>query len=322
MSRAPVVAVTGANGFVGRHVAADLLARGLAVRALVRRPPAPGTLPPACTVHAHGDLCADTDFGAALDGADAVVHLAGRAHKLRDTDPDPEAAFERVNLDGALALARQAVRAGVPRLVFASTVKVLGEGRPEPYTHLDEPAPADAYARSKLRAERALADLAVETGLEVVIVRPPLVYGPGVGANFLRLLRAVDRGLPLPLGAVANRRSLMGVGNLADLLHAAALRPGAAGLTLLAGDGRDVSTPELVRLAAHALGRRARLVPVPPALLRLAGALTGKGPQVERLLDDLCVDIAHTRTALDWTPPFSMEEELARTAEHLRREAR
>lgn len=303
------VLVTGAAGFVGRHLCARLRAAGVTVHEAVRR--VEGAARPG--VFAVGDIGPGTEWGPALEGADAVVHLAARVHMMSDAAADPLAEYRRVNVEGTLRLARQAAAAGVPRLVFASSVKVNGEGTPPgtAWRETDPPAPADPYGVSKHEAEQALAATA---GIETAVVRPPLVYGPGVGANFLRLMGAVHRGVPLPLGAVDNRRSLVYVENLADVLALCVSHPHAAGGTFLVSDGPPLSTPELIRALGRALGRRPRLVPVPCALLRGAASLVGRGPAVERLCGSLVVDDSYVRAALDWRPPFDAEAGLARTA--------
>jgi nucleoside-diphosphate-sugar epimerase len=263
-----------------------------------------------------GDLADAPDLRAALTGIDAVIHLAGRAHVMRETAADSEGAFQRANVAATRRLAEQAVGAGVRRFVFLSSVKVNGERTVEqPFTETDPPTPGDAYGRSKWAAEQALHGIAAVTGLEVAVIRPPLVYGPGVKANFLRLLRLVERGVPLPLGSVRNRRSLMGVWNLCDLVMACVTHPGAAGETFLASDQEDLSTPDLIRAVATALGRPARLVPFPVGLLRVAGRLLGQGDAVERLVGSLQVDSAKATRVLGWTPPVSIEEGLRRTVE-------
>lgn len=301
------VLVTGAAGFVGRAVCARLADAGMEVRGAVR-----AGAGPVVDVVAMGDLGPDTRWERALDGVDAVVHLAARVHMMSDAASSPLDEYRRVNRDATLALARQAADAGVRRFVFASSVKVNGEGTPRdrPFRPDDPPAPADPYGVSKREAEDGLAAL---PGIEPVVVRPPLVYGPGVRANFLRLLQAVDRGIPLPLGAVDNLRSLVYVGNLADAMAACVTHPAAAGETFLVSDGSVMSTAELVRALGAALGRRPRLLPVPPAALRLAGAVTGRGAAVDRLTGSLVVDDAHLRQRLGWTPPFSVREGLEAT---------
>ena len=247
-----------------------------------------------------------------LQGIDVVVHLAGIAHEL--SAQNAEEIYLQVNSMATERLARSAAASGARRFVFMSSIKVNGErtSAERPFRAADAPDPQDRYARSKWQAEQALARVAAETGLEVVVLRPPLVYGPGVRANFLRLLRLVERGLPLPLGAIDNRRSLVYVGNLADLVVLAASSPDAAGRTLLAADGEDLSTPQLVRGIGRALGVSTALIPVPVGLLKLAGALTGKGSEVGRLTDSLRVDIAETRS-LGWRPPHTVASGMEET---------
>jgi nucleoside-diphosphate-sugar epimerase len=295
---------------VGRALLPVLAARGMECVAAVRR----GTVPGAGRVVAVGDIGAGTDWGAALAGCDAVVHLAARVHVMRESAPDPVAAFRAVNTAGTGRLARAAVAAGVKRLVFLSSVKVHGEDSgARAFGERDEPAPADAYALSKWEAELELARVAAGTGLAVTVLRPPLVYGPGAGGNFARLVSALRRGLPLPFASIRNRRSLVYVENLADAIAACLREPAAAGRTFLVSDGEDLSTPELLRRCARAMGVRARLLPCPPALLRAAGTLTGRRAAVERLTGSLAVDSGAIRAALHWRPPFTVDEALART---------
>jgi nucleoside-diphosphate-sugar epimerase len=300
------VLVTGANGFIGRALCPALAAAGFVVRRAVRG----GSTPEAFAV---GDIGPDTDWCAALAGSRAVVHLAARVHVLRDEAADVEAAFHAVNTEGTLNLARQAAAAGVKRFVFVSSIKVNGEGRAMPYTEIDPAAPQDAYARSKWAAEQGLWEIARETGLEVVVTRPPLVYGPGVGANFERLLGWVARGWPLPFGRVDNRRSLLFVGNLVDAIRVCLSHPAAAESTYLLSDGEDVSTPELLRRLAEALGRPARIPPLPPSWLKLAANLLGRGADLERLLGSLAVDSDAICRDLGWRPPFTLDQGLAAT---------
>ncbi len=302
------VLVTGATGFVGRPLCRLLAEHGLPLRAALRSPAA-GSLTPAAQSVVTGEIGPESDWSGALEGIDSVVHLAARVHRLREDQPG---ACRLVNTLGTLRLAEQAVRAGVRRFVFLSSVKAVGEsGHLTPET---PPSPADAYGRSKWEAELGLRDIADRTGLEVVILRPPLVYGPGVRANFLRLLRLVDRGIPLPLASVHNRRSLLFVGNLADAVLACLEHPAAAGRTFCLADGEPLSTPGLIRRLAAALGRPARLIPFPPTLLRLAARVTGRTAVVDRLLGDLTVDDAPLRETLSWVPPFTVDEGISRTA--------
>ena len=309
MTSVETVLVTGANGFVGRALCDALAASGRACRKSVRAPD-PG-FPGAIAV---GDIGPTTDWRAALEGVHCVVHLVSRAHVLRETAPDPLAEYRRINVQGSLQLAQQAARAGVRRLVFMSSIKVNGESSARPYTEEDPPRPEDAYGVSKREAEEALARVAAETGLDLVVLRPPLVYGPGVKGNFLRLLELVARGVPLPLASIDNRRSLVHVGNLADAVMRTVDAPQAAGRTYLVADGEDVSTPELARALAQALGVRPRLVPCPTALMRLGGALTGRRGEIERLTGSLQVDSSRIRRELGWRPPFTLRQGLAQTA--------
>ncbi len=310
------VVLTGATGFVGAVLLRRLLAEGHGVTALTRGPG--GELPDSVTRRSVGELGPDLDCGDALDGADAVIHCAARAHIMDDPAADPLAEFRRVNTEGTLALARQAARAGVRRFLFVSSIKVNGEATEagRPFTAKDIPAPADAYGISKAEAEQGLLALARETGLDVVILRPVLIYGPGVKANFHSMLRWMHRGIPLPLGAVDNRRSLLAIDNLVDLLVLCLGHPEAAGRVFLAADGEDVSTSGLLRAVARALGRPARLIPVPVFLLTALAALVGKRSVARRLCDSLQVDITDTTTTLEWVPPVDMDTALRRTARH------
>lgn len=309
-----MILVTGATGFVGKALCAELAARGRPVRAVSRRP--------ATGCFAIGDIDGDTDWTQALRGVTHVVHLAARVHVMDDRAADPLAAFRRANVDATLRLARQAAAAGVKRFVFASSIKVNGEQTApgQPFTADDTPRPQDPYGVSKLEAEQGLLRLARETGMEVAIVRPPLVYGPGVGANFRSMLRWVQRGVPLPLAAVRNQRTLVALDNLVDLLIVCLDHPAAANEVLLAGDAEDLSTPDLLRRAAAALGARARLFPVPPGMLRWGAGLAGKAAVADRLCGSLQLDTGKTRRLLGWTPPVGVDEALRRTARGLARE--
>ena len=307
-----MIAVTGASGFVGRALCQALAGQGVPFRAVVRSPDE--GLPHAWVV---GNIGSDTDWTAALQGVSCIVHCAARVHVMHDTETDPLAAFRRVNVEGTRQLAHSAARAGVRRLVFLSSLKVLGE-QTAPGLRFNSdtlPAPEDAYGRSKWEAEQALWAISERTGLEVVVVRPPLVHGPGVKANFLRLMQAVARGLPLPFGQVHNQRSLLALGNLTDLLQLCTRHPDAPGQVFLASDDQDVSTPELVRELAAAMGRPPRLLPVPVSWLRWAGRLTGRLHQIERLIGSLQVDIGHTREVLDWSPRLTLQQGLRLTVQ-------
>jgi len=304
------VLVTGANGFIGRALCGVLAASGRRVRKAVRMP-VPG-LPDAVVV---GDIGPDTDWRTALEGVSGVVHLAARTHVLRETATDPLAAYRKINVSGTERLARSAAAGGIRRLVIVSSVKVSGERTEErPFTEDGAPRPEDAYGVSKWEAEQALSRIAAETGLEVVALRPPLVYGPGVKGNFLRLMNLVARGVPLPLGAVDNRRSLIYTGNLAGAIVKALDAPQAAGRTYLVSDGEDVSTPDLVRGLARALGVKPRLLSLPLSALDLGARLAGRRAEVARLTRSLQVDSSRIQRELGWRPPFTLAQGLELTA--------
>jgi len=272
-------------------------------------------LPKGATFVQVGDLSSDNDWRTTLSGIDTLIHTAARVQMMRDTVSDPLTEFRHVNVKGTVNLARQAASAGVRRFIFISSVKVNGEESPKPYSESDAPAPQDAYGISKWEAEQALRGVEKETGREGVVIRPPLVYGPGVKANFLSLIRAVNRGIPLPIAGIMNKRSLLFLGNLIDAIVTCIDRKEAAGKTYLVSDGEDVSTPELVRRMGDALGRKAWLLPAPQGLMRLAGRLLGKTSAVDRLLGSLTVDISRIRSELNWSPPYTMEQGLKETAE-------
>jgi len=252
----------------------------------------------------------------ALAGITTIVHLAARVHVMHDTAADPLTAFRVVNVEGTVNLARQAAAAGVKRFVFISSVKVNGEATlpGQPFTADDIPAPLDAYGVSKMEAEQGLRQIALQTGMEVVIIRPPLVYGPGVKANFASMMRWLRRGVPLPLGAIHNQRSLVALDNLVDLIITCLTHSAAANQTFLVSDGEDVSTTELLRRMGQAMGRPARLLPVPVSWLKLAAALVGKQDVAQRLCGNLQVDIEKTRRLLGWSPPLSLDEGLKKAA--------
>lgn len=316
------VLVTGANGFVGRALCPALVANGDEVVAAVREDGVRYALPGAARIAAVGEIGPGTDWSHAVQGRAAVVHLAARAHVMRDAAADPLALYRAINTEGTLNLARQAAAAGVRRFVFVSSVKVLGEERDAPYTEADAPAPRDAYARSKFEAEQGLWRIAQETGLEVVVLRPPLIYGPGVKANFSRLMHWVARGLPLPFGLADNRRSLLYVGNLADAIGHCLRQPQAAGQTFLVCDGEAVSTKGLVEAIARAMGRPACLPPVPTSLLRLLARGLGKQAEAGRLLGSLALDCAKLRQELAWRPPFTFEQGIRETVAAFANEGR
>lgn len=306
--------VVGASGFVGRALCRHLLTHGHRVIAASRR--ADG-LPPGTEHRVLGDLGQPQDWAALLSGVDRVVYLAARVHVMNDTAANPLEAYRAVNVRAPLALAQAAARQGVTRFVYLSSVKVNGEQSAVPLTEQDTPAPTDPYGVSKWEAEQQLLALGQERGPEIVILRPPLVYGPGVKANFLQLARAVRLGLPLPLGAVNNRRSMVYVDNLVDAIRFALDTPGLGGQTFFVSDGPDLSTREVVRVLASATGRPARLLGVPPRWLELLGRAVGQPGVVQRLTGSLQVDAGQLRAA-GWQPPFTVQEGLTITAQTLR----
>ena len=303
------VLVTGASGLVGRRLCHRLMRDGLNVCAAVRTFPPIDTLDQMMVV---GPIDQATDWRQALWQVQTVVHCAARVHVMHDAEADPLRAFRTVNVQGTLNLARQAAGAGVKRFVFISSVKVNGEftvpGRA--FTETDAANPQDAYGQSKHEAEQGLRQIAADTGMEIVIIRPPLVYGPGVKANFAALMRAVERGWPLPLGAVRNLRSLVALDNLVDFIVTCTHHLQAANQTFLVSDGQDLSTTELVRGMAQAAGVSAHLLPVPVWLLQAGATLLGKGDVVQRLCGNLQVDISKARSRLGWVPPISIDEGL------------
>lgn len=310
------VLVTGANGFIGSALCVKLLHDGYEVIAAQRKTGS-SSLVANILQHNIDSIASDANWMPVLADVEAVVHLAGRAHIMNDKHPDPITAYREINVDGTLNLARQAVSAGVRRFVFISSVKVCGEGQLKPedgaYTEAHPPLPSDPYAISKWEAEQGLRLIAMSTGLEVVILRPPLVYGPGVGANFLRFMGLVHQGWPLPFGSIVNQRSLIYIGNLVDAISASIHNPAAAHKTFLLSDGEFVSTPDLIRCVARALGVPARLVPVPKHWLLLLGTLSGKSQVVNRLLGSLILDNSKIHRDLTWVPPFTMRQGMEET---------
>ena len=303
--------LTGACGFVGRAVCARASRGGLEIRGAVRH----NQRTPALIVPLEiGDISASSAWQVALRDVTIVLHLAARVHVMQDTEADPIAAFRAVNVGGTLNLARQAAAAGVKRFVFVSTAKVNGEStQPDrPFTEADIPNPQDAYSLSKYEAEQGLRQISADTGMEVVIIRPPLVYGPGVKANFATLMQAVQQGRPLALGSVNNRRSLVALDNLVDFILTCMTHPKAANETFLVSDGNDLSTAELVRGLARAAGVSPRLLPVPVWALQAGAMLLGKEDEVQRLCGSLQVDISKARQLLGWRPPVVVDEGLRR----------
>lgn len=309
------ILITGANGFVGQALSSAALKAGMRVTGAIRRHVAlPDGVQPALLPDVDDHVA---DWRSLLAPHRAVIHTAARVHVMDDPSADPLAAFRAVNTTGTLNLARQAAMAGVRRFIFVSSVKVNGEETEphHPFTSADLPAPLDPYGISKMEAEQGLHHIAEETGMEIVIVRPPLVYGPDVKANFASLMWVLQRGIPLPLGAVTtNRRSLVAIDNLVDLLINCIEHPAAANQTFLVSDGEDLSTTALLRRLGQALGRPARLLPVPPALLRAGAKMVGKRNVAQRLLGNLQVDITPTLKTLGWTPPVDVDEGLRRAA--------
>ena len=279
-------------------------------------------LPPGIDIVEIGNIGPSTEWITALEGIDTVVHLAARVHVMDKSTANPITAYREVNVSGTKHLAQTAKSKGVRRFVYVSSIKVNGEERADPYTEADQPAPVDPYGISKFEAEQELHNIADKTGLEVVILRPPLVYGPEVKANFLRLIKLINRGILFPLAGVKNHRSMIYIENLVDALFTCATHPRAAGKIFLVSDGTDVSTPELIQKISSALGKHARVFALPPGLLRLLGRLSGKYEAVSRLLDSLIVDSTKIRTELDWKAPFSMEEGLRETVRWYQQEVR
>jgi nucleoside-diphosphate-sugar epimerase len=305
------VLITGANGLVGQVLCEALATAGYRVRAALRSPRSLSANVAESMI--VGDIDGSTEWRPALANVEGIVHLAARAHRPDETDADAEL-YENINAWGTRHLAEMAAAAGVRRMIFVSTVKVNGEGSgSRPYTAQDEPHPEGAYANSKWLGEKLLLEVAAASRLEAVIVRPPLVYGPGVRANFLRLLQWVDRGWPIPLASVSNRRSLAGVWNLCDLLVRLLSHPAAPGRVWMVSDGEDRSTPDLIRQIGRAMRRRVRLVPVPLALVRATATMTGKRADISRLCGSLQVDITQTCRDLTWSPPVTSDEAVSRT---------
>jgi nucleoside-diphosphate-sugar epimerase len=305
--------ITGANGFVGSGVVAKLAREGVETLASVRSNIV--TVPEGVRFVGDVELTAKTDWRQILTGVKSLVHLAARVHVMHETKADSLTAFRATNVEGTFNLARQAAAAGVNRFVFISSVKVNGEVTlpGQAFTEAFAPNPQDAYSQSKHEAEQCLQQLSVETGMELVIIRPPLVYGPGVKANFASLMRAVHRGWPLPLGAVYNQRSLVSLDNLVDFIVICITHPQAANQTFLVSDGKDLSTSDLVRGMAQAAGVPARLLPVPVWALHTGASLLGKGDAIQRLCGNLQVDISKARSLLGWNPPVSVDEGLRRS---------
>lgn len=308
------VLVTGANGFIGRALCDYVAGHDFQVKALTRTPSI-------FNVNIKNIICDDLGAAGSLLGVmksvDVVVHLAARVHVMQESSDDALAAYRAVNVDLTLNLAKQAAVAGVKRFIYLSSIKVNGEKTPvgHAFSADDIPAPEDPYGVSKMEAEQALFELSKSTGMEVVVIRPPLIYGPGVGANFMAMMRWLVRRVPLPLGAIDNRRSMVALDNLLSLVLACTTHPKAAGQVFLVSDDQDVSVSQLLRKLAHAMKVPAILLPVPAVMIKLAAAILGKASVAQRLCDNLQVDIAKTKEMLNWTPPLSLDEGLQVTAD-------
>jgi UDP-glucose 4-epimerase len=310
------ILVTGASGFIGSALCAHLLEQNMTVVGAVRR--LPDKKVAGVDYRVVADLSDNTNWREALTGVNTVVHCAARVHVMRDTEDNPLQAFRNVNVRGTIRLAEQAVDGGLKRFIYISSIKVNGEKTDtHPFCADDTPAPEDPYGISKWETEQALQKIATETDLEVVIIRPPLVYGPGVRANFLRLMQMVNMGVPLPLGSIIeNRRSLVALDNLVDLIATCLNHPAAVNQTFLVSDGKDLSTRALLQYTAKALDRPARLIPVPVSILEMVACFLGKKDFVQRLCGSLQVDISKTQDILGWSPLILMEAALSKTAMH------
>ena len=307
--------ITGSTGFIGQALICQLEAQNFEFTAAIRN--ASNCLPSNIQQLQVGDLLPDTDWENALSDVDVVIHLAARVHIMNDTNIDPLTEFQKVNTLGTLNLARQASNAGVSRFIFLSSIKVNGESTSagNPFLAEDTHIPNDPYGLSKYEAEQGLREISIQTGMEVVIIRPPLVYGPDVKANFLSMMHWVHKGVPLPLGAIHNQRSLVALDNLVDLITTCIDHPAAANQTFLVSDDEDISTTELLKRMAKALGKPSRLIPIPSILIRLGAILLGKRDIAQRLCGSLQVDINHTKNTLNWKPPISVDAALQKTAQ-------
>jgi nucleoside-diphosphate-sugar epimerase len=307
------ILISGASGFIGKALCKKMLRKGWEVRGAVRFEKLMHNLPDGVKPVFIGSIGPNTEWGRATSNIDMVVHLAAQVHKIRNDSKDPFSEYRCVNVEGTKFLARAAADNGIKRFVYLSTVKVNGEGKTTSYNEKDKPEPIGPYAVSKWESENVLHAIGYETDLEVVIIRSPLVYGPRVKANFLRLLKVIDRGIPLPLASVNNRRSLIYLENLVDAIITCIKHPKATGQTYLVSDGKDVSTPELIRLISKAMGRKSQLFPLPPIMLKTIGKIASRSAEIDRLIGSLCVETCKIRTMLGWNPPYTPEEGIRKT---------
>ena len=312
------ILITGATGFVGEAVARQLnIQKGIQVIAAVRKKVM--NLPSNIEQVMVDDLSATTDYADRFADIDVVIHAAARVHVMQDDASDPLAEFRKVNVEGTLNLARQAAASGVKRFIFISSIKVNGEATNEsPFTPDDTITTKDPYGKSKWEAEQGLFKLAETTGMEVVVIRPPLIYGPGVKANFMKMMQAMQKGLPLPLGAVQNQRSLVALDNLVSFIVCCVDHPKAANEVFLIADGEDVSTTELLRKIAKAFGKKAMLLPVPVGLMMFVAKLIGKADVASRLFGSLQVDSSKARELLGWKPVITMDEQLKKITSYVK----
>lgn len=309
------VLVTGATGFVGQFLCNTLIKQNYDLSATIRNASDDKKLPTEVNSVLINSL-GDTFPPEVLKKNDVIVYLAARVHQMNDRTSDAIEDYRKINTYAPISLAKQAIKYGVKRFIYLSSVKVNGEGTSNlPYREDDTVNPVDPYGLSKWEAEQGLLKLAEETGLEVVIIRPPLVYGATVKANFLQLMKIIDQGLPLPLGSIKNSRSLVYVGNLVDAIATCIDHPKAKNQTFIVSDGEDLSTPELIRRIGKAMNKSPLLLPFPPSLLKLGTKIIGKGDVGDRLLGSLQVDSSKIREMLNWKPPYTVDEGLKVTAD-------
>jgi nucleoside-diphosphate-sugar epimerase len=310
------ILITGASGFVGAHLTRYLGSIDHELMAMTRSKGAISSIfSGKIECKQVGDISALSNWDPYLKDIEAVIHLANRAHVMHESDTNPLAIYRSINTDGTLQLARQAAAAGVKRFIFISSVKVNGESTlpGQRFSPASENIPADPYGLSKYEAEQGLKELTLKTGMEVVIIRPPLIYGPGVKANFLKMMQWVEKGIPLPLGSITNQRSLLGIDNLLDFISVCLIHPKAAGQTFLISDDHDVSTTELLKEIASAMHLPSRLLPIPQFVLEKGLILLGQGHIAERLCASLQLDITLAKTLLSWKPTYSFRDQMSKT---------